>query len=93
MVPMWMFPLAIACGNAFVLKPSERDPSAALLHARLLQEAGLSDGVFNVVQGDREAIEALLDHPHVEAISFVGSTPVAVGHAVRAARLIHVAMK
>lgn len=77
MVPMWMFPVAIACGNTFVLKPSERDPSPALLHARLLQEAGLPDGVFNVVQGDKEAVDALLDHPDVEALSFVGSTPIA----------------
>ncbi|MEH6435168.1 CoA-acylating methylmalonate-semialdehyde dehydrogenase [Massilia sp. DD77] len=77
MVPMWMFPVAIACGNTFVLKPSERDPSASLLHARLLKQAGLPDGVFNVVQGDKAAVDALLDHPHVEAISFVGSTPIA----------------
>jgi malonate-semialdehyde dehydrogenase (acetylating)/methylmalonate-semialdehyde dehydrogenase len=77
MVPMWMFPVAIACGNTFVLKPSERDPSPALLHARLLQEAGLPDGVFNVVQGDKAAVDALLDHPAIEAVSFVGSTPVA----------------
>ena len=77
MVPMWMFPVAIACGNTFVLKPSERDPSASLLHARLLKEAGLPDGVFNVVQGDKVAVDALLDHPEVEAISFVGSTPIA----------------
>ncbi len=77
MVPMWMFPVAIACGNTFVLKPSERDPSPALLHARLLQEAGLPDGVFNVVQGDKEAVDALLDHPDVAALSFVGSTPIA----------------
>jgi len=77
MVPMWMFPIALACGNTFVLKPSERDPSASLLLARLLQEAGLPEGVFNVVQGDRAAVEALLDHPLVEALSFVGSTPVA----------------
>ncbi|MFK3738149.1 CoA-acylating methylmalonate-semialdehyde dehydrogenase [Massilia sp. TN1-12] len=77
MVPMWMFPIAIACGNTFVLKPSERDPSPALLHARLLHQAGLPDGVFNVVQGDREAVDALLEHPDVEALSFVGSTPVA----------------
>jgi malonate-semialdehyde dehydrogenase (acetylating)/methylmalonate-semialdehyde dehydrogenase len=77
MVPMWMFPIAIACGNTFVLKPSERDPSAALLHARLLKEAGLPDGVFNVVQGDKVAVDALLDHPEVQAISFVGSTPIA----------------
>ncbi|MED5598084.1 CoA-acylating methylmalonate-semialdehyde dehydrogenase [Janthinobacterium sp. P210006] len=77
MVPMWMFPVAIACGNTFVLKPSERDPSASLLHAKLLQEAGLPDGVFNVVQGDKVTVDALLDHPVVQAISFVGSTPIA----------------
>jgi malonate-semialdehyde dehydrogenase (acetylating)/methylmalonate-semialdehyde dehydrogenase len=77
MVPMWMFPLAIACGNSFVLKPSERDPSPSLLLAQLLQEAGLPDGVFNVVQGDRTAVDALLAHRDVAAVSFVGSTPVA----------------
>jgi malonate-semialdehyde dehydrogenase (acetylating)/methylmalonate-semialdehyde dehydrogenase len=77
MVPMWMFPIAIACGNTFVLKPSERDPSPSLLHARLLKEAGLPDGVFNVVQGDKAVVDALLDHRDVEAISFVGSTPIA----------------
>jgi malonate-semialdehyde dehydrogenase (acetylating) / methylmalonate-semialdehyde dehydrogenase len=77
MVPMWMFPVAIACGNAFVLKPSEKDPSASLLLARLLAEAGLPDGVFNVVQGDKEAVDALLTHPEVRAVSFVGSTPIA----------------
>jgi malonate-semialdehyde dehydrogenase (acetylating)/methylmalonate-semialdehyde dehydrogenase len=77
MVPMWMFPVAIACGNTFVLKPSERDPSPSLLHARLLQEAGLPDGVFNVVQGDKVVVDALLDHPVVQAVSFVGSTPIA----------------
>jgi malonate-semialdehyde dehydrogenase (acetylating)/methylmalonate-semialdehyde dehydrogenase len=77
MVPMWMFPVAIACGNTFVLKPSERDPSASLLHARLLKEAGLPDGVFNVVQGDKLAVDALLDHPDIQALSFVGSTPIA----------------
>jgi malonate-semialdehyde dehydrogenase (acetylating) / methylmalonate-semialdehyde dehydrogenase len=77
MVPMWMFPVALACGNTFVLKPSERDPSASLLHARLLKEAGLPDGVFNVVQGDKVAVDALLDNPEVQAISFVGSTPIA----------------
>jgi malonate-semialdehyde dehydrogenase (acetylating)/methylmalonate-semialdehyde dehydrogenase len=77
MVPMWMFPVAIACGNTFVLKPSERDPSASLLHARLLKEAGLPDGVFNVVQGDKTAVDAILDHPDVQAVSFVGSTPIA----------------
>lgn len=77
MVPMWMFPIAIACGNTFVLKPSERDPSASLLHAKLLKQAGLPDGVFNVVQGDKTVVDALLDHPEVQAISFVGSTPIA----------------
>jgi malonate-semialdehyde dehydrogenase (acetylating) / methylmalonate-semialdehyde dehydrogenase len=77
MVPMWMFPLAIACGNTFVLKPSERDPSPSLMLAEMLREAGLPDGVLNVVQGDREAVDALLVHPGVHAVSFVGSTPVA----------------
>jgi malonate-semialdehyde dehydrogenase (acetylating)/methylmalonate-semialdehyde dehydrogenase len=77
MVPMWMFPVALACGNTFVLKPSERDPSPSLLHAKLLKEAGLPDGVFNVVQGDKTAVDALLDNPTVQAISFVGSTPIA----------------
>jgi malonate-semialdehyde dehydrogenase (acetylating)/methylmalonate-semialdehyde dehydrogenase len=77
MVPMWMFPVAIACGNTFILKPSERDPSPSLLHAQLLKEAGLPDGVFNVVQGDKTAVDALLDHPDIQAVSFVGSTPIA----------------
>ncbi|MCY7315414.1 MAG: CoA-acylating methylmalonate-semialdehyde dehydrogenase, partial [Rubrivivax sp.] len=77
MVPCWMFPLALACGNAFILKPSERDPSAALLMARLLQQAGLPDGVFSVVQGDKVAVDALLEHPDVRALGFVGSTPIA----------------
>jgi malonate-semialdehyde dehydrogenase (acetylating)/methylmalonate-semialdehyde dehydrogenase len=77
MVPMWMFPMAIACGNCFVLKPSERDPGVSLMLAGLLKEAGLPDGVFNVVQGDKVAVDALLDHPQVRAVSFVGSTPVA----------------
>lgn len=77
MVPMWMHPVAIACGNTFVLKPSERDPSASVRIAELWTEAGLPDGVFNVVHGDKEAVDALLDHPDVEAISFVGSTPIA----------------
>ena len=77
MVPMWMFPVAIACGNTFILKPSERDPSPSLFIARLLKEAGLPDGVFNVVQGDKEAVDALLHHPKVAAVSFVGSTPIA----------------
>ena len=77
MVPMWMFPLAIACGNTFVLKPSEKDPSASLLIASLWAEAGLPDGVFNVVQGDKVAVEAILAHPDIAAVSFVGSTPIA----------------
>ena len=77
MVPMWMFPVALACGNSFVLKPSERDPSASLRLAELLREAGLPDGVFNVVNGDKEAVDALLDDPRVAAVSFVGSTPIA----------------
>ena len=77
MVPMWMFPIAIACGNTFVLKPSEKDPSLALELARLLTECGAPAGVFNVVNGGKEAVTALLDHPLVKAISFVGSTPIA----------------
>jgi malonate-semialdehyde dehydrogenase (acetylating)/methylmalonate-semialdehyde dehydrogenase len=77
MVPMWMFPVAIACGNTFVLKPSERDPSAAMLIAEMLKEAGLPDGVFNVVHGDKAAVDALLAHGMVQAVSFVGSTPIA----------------
>jgi malonate-semialdehyde dehydrogenase (acetylating)/methylmalonate-semialdehyde dehydrogenase len=77
MVPMWMFPPAIACGNTFVLKPSEKDPSVPLRLAELLKEAGLPDGVFNVVNGDREAVDTLLKDPRVAAVSFVGSTPVA----------------
>ena len=77
MVPMWMFPVAIACGNTFVLKPSERDPSCSLRLAALAKEAGLPDGVLNVVHGDRVAVDALLTHPDVAAVSFVGSTPVA----------------
>ncbi len=77
MVPMWMFPLAIACGNTFVLKPSERDPSATMMLWELFQEAGLPDGVFNVVNGDKVAVDALLDHADVRAISFVGSTSIA----------------
>ncbi len=77
MVPMWMFPVAIACGNSFVLKPSERVPTLSLRLAELLQEAGLPDGVFNVVHGDKEAVDALLEHPSVRAVSFVGSTPIA----------------
>jgi malonate-semialdehyde dehydrogenase (acetylating)/methylmalonate-semialdehyde dehydrogenase len=77
MVPCWMFPVALACGNAFILKPSERDPSAAVFMADLLKQAGLPDGVFNVVQGDKVAVDALLSHPDVRALSFVGSTPIA----------------
>lgn len=77
MVPMWMFPVALACGNTFIMKPSERDPSLAVELALLLKEAGLPDGVFNVVHGDKEAVDALLDDPRIEAISFVGSTPIA----------------
>lgn len=77
MVPMWMFPIALVCGNAFILKPSERDPSVSVLLAELLKDAGLPDGVFNVVHGDKIAVDALLAHPLVAAVSFVGSTPVA----------------
>ncbi|MEY3952309.1 MAG: methylmalonate-semialdehyde dehydrogenase [Pseudomonadota bacterium] len=77
MVPMWMYPVAIACGNTFILKPSPIDPSASLLQAELLKKAGLPDGVFNVIQGDKDSVEALLDHPQVQAVSFVGSTPIA----------------
>lgn len=77
MVPCWMYPVAIACGNTFVLKPSERDPSPSLMIAQGLKECGLPDGVLNVVQGDKEAVDALLAHPKVAAISFVGSTPIA----------------
>src|SRR6185312_3534398 len=77
MVPMWMFPVAIACGNSFILKPSERDPTLALRMAELLKEAGLPDGVFNVVHGDKESVDAILAHPGIHAVSFVGSTPIA----------------
>ena len=77
MVPMWMWAPAIACGNTFILKPSEKDPSASLLTAELLKEAGLPDGVFNVVQGDKIAVDAILQHPGIAAVSFVGSTPIA----------------
>ena len=77
MVPMWMFPVAIACGNCFILKPSERDPSASVFMAELFKQAGAPDGVFNVVQGDKVAVDALLTHPDVKALSFVGSTPIA----------------
>jgi malonate-semialdehyde dehydrogenase (acetylating) / methylmalonate-semialdehyde dehydrogenase len=77
MVPMWMFAISLACGNAFILKPSERDPSPSLFLAELLAQAGLPPGVFSVVQGDREAVNALLEHPEVDSVSFVGSTPIA----------------
>ena len=77
MVPMWMFPLAIAAGNTFVLKPSPTDPSATLIYAELMKDAGFPDGVFNVVQGDKVAVDALLENEHVKAVSFVGSTPIA----------------
>jgi malonate-semialdehyde dehydrogenase (acetylating)/methylmalonate-semialdehyde dehydrogenase len=77
MVPMWMFANAIACGNTFVLKPSEKDPSASVYVAQLLKEAGLPDGVFNVIHGDKVAVDRILEHPHIAAVSFVGSTPVA----------------
>jgi malonate-semialdehyde dehydrogenase (acetylating) / methylmalonate-semialdehyde dehydrogenase len=77
MVPMWMWAPALACGNAFILKPSEKDPSASVLTAQLLQEAGLPDGVFNVVHGDKVAVDAILEHPDIAAVSFVGSTPIA----------------
>ena len=77
MVPLWMFPIALACGNTFVLKPSERDPSSSVFLAKLLQEAGLPDGVFNVVHGDKQAVDGILEHPTIKAVSFVGSTPIA----------------
>ena len=77
MVPMWMFPVALACGNAFVLKPSEKDPSASMMLAEWLKEAGCPDGVFNVVHGDKAAVDAILAHPGIAAVSFVGSTPIA----------------
>jgi len=77
MVPLWMFPIAIACGNTFILKPSERDPSSSILLAEMLEEAGLPAGVFNVVHGDKSAVDAILAHPQIQAVSFVGSTPIA----------------
>ncbi|MDE1162143.1 MAG: CoA-acylating methylmalonate-semialdehyde dehydrogenase [Acidobacteriaceae bacterium] len=77
MVPMWMAPMALACGNTFILKPSERDPSAAILIAEMLKEAGLPDGVFNVVHGDKTSVDRILQHPTIKAVSFVGSTPIA----------------
>jgi malonate-semialdehyde dehydrogenase (acetylating) / methylmalonate-semialdehyde dehydrogenase len=85
MVPMWMYPIAIACGNTFIMKPSEKDPSLALESARLLTEAGLPPGVFNVVNGDKDAVNAILDHPGIDAVSFVGSTPIAQHVYTRAA--------
>jgi malonate-semialdehyde dehydrogenase (acetylating)/methylmalonate-semialdehyde dehydrogenase len=86
MVPCWMFPIAIATGNTFILKPSERDPSASLFMAKLFTEAGLPPGVFSVVQGDKESVDALIEHPDVRAISFVGSTPIARYISEQAAR-------
>src|SRR5947199_1642163 len=77
MVPMWMWAPALACGNTFVLKPSEKDPSASNWTAALLKEAGVPDGVFNVVHGDKVAVDAVLNHPDIAAVSFVGSTPIA----------------
>jgi malonate-semialdehyde dehydrogenase (acetylating)/methylmalonate-semialdehyde dehydrogenase len=77
MVPLWMFPMAIVCGNCFILKPSEKTPSAALYLAELLKQADTPDGVFDVINGDKQAVDALLDHPNIQAISFVGSTPIA----------------
>ena len=77
MVPMWMFPIAIACGNTFILKPSEKDPSCSIRLAELLKEAGLPDGVFNVINGDKVAVDAILDNKDIKAVSFVGSTPIA----------------
>jgi malonate-semialdehyde dehydrogenase (acetylating) / methylmalonate-semialdehyde dehydrogenase len=77
MVPLWMFPIALACGNTFILKPSERDPSASIFLAELLKKSGLPDGVFNVIHGDKEAVDGILEHPSLKAVSFVGSTPIA----------------
>ena len=77
MVPMWMFPMAIACGNSFILKPSEKDPSCSFKLAELLSEAGLPDGVLNVVNGDKEVVDAILENKDIQAVSFVGSTPIA----------------
>ncbi len=77
MVPMWMYPMAIAAGNAFILKPSERDPSASMLAWELFKQAGLPDGIFNIVHGDKSAVDCILDHPDIKAVSFVGSTPIA----------------
>ena len=77
MVPMWMFPISIACGNSFILKPSEKDPSCSIRLAELFSEAGLPDGVFNVLNGDKDAVNMLINDPRIQSISFVGSTPVA----------------
>ena len=77
MIPMWMFGVAIACGNAFILKPSERDPSVPVRLAELMLEAGLPDGILNVVHGDKEMVDAILDHPDIKAVSFVGSSDIA----------------
>ena len=77
MVPMWMFVVSIACGNCFILKPSEKDPTVPMMLAELLTEAGLPDGVFNIINGDKEAVDLLITSPHVDSVSFVGSTPVA----------------
>ena len=77
MVPMWMYPVAIACGNTFILKPSERDPGASMVVSELFREAGFPDGVLNVVHGDKEVVDAILTHPDIKAVSFVGSTPIA----------------
>ncbi len=77
MVPMWMFPIAIACGNTFILKPSEKDPSCSLRLAELFSEAGLPDGVLNIVNGDKESVDAIIENKDIAAVSFVGSTPIA----------------
>jgi malonate-semialdehyde dehydrogenase (acetylating)/methylmalonate-semialdehyde dehydrogenase len=77
MVPLWMFPIALACGNTFVMKPSEKNPSASLFMAELLKQAGLPDGAFNVVNGDKISVDVLLKDPRIAAVSFVGSTPIA----------------
>jgi malonate-semialdehyde dehydrogenase (acetylating)/methylmalonate-semialdehyde dehydrogenase len=77
MVPMWMFPIAIVCGNCFILKPSEKNPSCSMRLAELLKEAGLPDGVMNVLHGDKEMVDAILEHSGISTFSFVGSTPVA----------------
>ena len=86
MIPMWKFCPAVACGNAFILKPSERDPSVPLMLAELMSEAGLPDGILNVVHGDKEAVDGILDHPDIQAVGFVGSTPIAEYVYTRGAR-------